>query len=123
MDANRIDKLSELVALRARRKLRGISHLRVVTPNNLRTEIPSAPARDELDAQTRDIMYSRIRDLAGMYNLWAIVRQETAATGGKIECLEDADLKKLRENLEQARECIIDDVPFDYAGLIKRSDS
>lgn len=113
-----LDKLAELVALRARQKLGMKAGLRLVGRENARREVPSAPTPGNLDAQSRDVLYRRIRDLSRMYWLAWLVRQETEHVGGVIECLCDDELLALRKKMEYARECRVEGVSFDDAGLV-----
>ena len=74
-----------------------------------------------LDPQTRDIIYSRIRDLARVYGLGLLIRQETAHCSSRIECLEDKELTALLQLMERARESIADGISIDEAGLVRRA--
>lgn len=121
MNHQDIDELARLVALRTRRKLGQRAGLRLVSTRNLRSEIPTAPPPGRLQPFERDIIYSRIRDLARIYGLGLLVRQETAHRSSRIECLEDDELLALLGTMERARECVMDGTPIDEAGLIRRA--
>jgi hypothetical protein len=115
-----VERLAQVVALRAQRKLGRKSSLRVVAAGNLHRELPDAPSPSLLDAITRDGYYARIRDLARMYWLAWLVRQETRHVAGVLESLGDDELMALAEKMEKARECRVEGIGFDEVpGLVR----
>lgn len=115
---DRIEQEAELLAKIVRRKLGAKAGLRLVNARNVRREVPTAPEPSRIDAQSRSIIYARIRDLAKMYWLAWLVRQETRAVGGVLECLDDDALLALLAKMERGRECRVEGVGFDEAGIV-----
>ena len=72
-----------------------------------------------VDPRRRDAVRSRIKDISRLYNLEWLIRQETIQWHRGINSLPDEDLIDLLSRIEQARECIVEGVSFDDAGLIR----
>lgn len=115
-----LERLAMIASLRAQRLLGKKPGLRVVGVGSPRREIPEPLPPDSLDSRSRDILYRRIRDLARMYRLAWLVRQETEHVGGTLESLTDEDLLALRGRMEYARECRVEGIGFDDAGLVRQ---
>lgn len=113
-DQERMQALSNMVAA-AINGAPARPRLQLVGRDDLKRE-PSG-----LDAVSRDVIYSRIRDLSRMYWLKWLVRQETEHVGGAMECLDDTELCSLRDKMERARECRVEGIGFDDAGLVRHT--
>jgi len=82
-------------------------------------DLPERKPRDVgMDAISREMHYRRIRYLAGAYRLQWLVDQACFACAN-IEDLGDAELIELHADMEKARECPIEDVSFEDAGLVR----
>lgn len=114
-----MEKLAELIALRAKSKLGQKAQLRVVGKRNLTTLLPDAKGADDASLAARARLYDRIRDAADLYNLWWLVRQETHSADGMLERLSDHELVDLMERIDRARDCILEGVAFDEVGLVR----
>ena len=115
-----VERLAEVVALRAKRKLGRKSSLRMVGVANLHKEVPGAPAPGLLDGPTRAVYFSQVRDRSRMYWLQWIVRQECAHYGRTLEEMEDEQLIALAKKMEQGWQCRVEGIAFDEVpGLVR----
>jgi hypothetical protein len=83
-------------------------------------ELPPKATESRIDHVTRDCIYRRVRDLARLYSLGWLLLQETMHVQAIMEQLPDEELLDLLARMEQARECLIDGVSFDDAGLVRQ---
>ncbi|MBB1060392.1 hypothetical protein [Marilutibacter spongiae] len=112
MDQQEIRALAREIAASRGGKVRAkVRHLSVV----------GSTVAPGLNALQRDVVYGRIRDLGNMYWLNWLIRQETAEVMGVMECLSDKELTQLLEKMERGRECRIEGIAFDEAGLVRES--
>lgn len=70
------------------------------------------------DSITRDSVLQRIRYLSKAYCLQWLIEQATF-NRANVDCLEDHELGALLRDMERARECLVDGVSFDDAGLVR----
>ena len=82
----------------------------------LRLIIPPTPKL--LDQIAREAHLRRIMHLKRFYRLEWLVDQETFNVAN-VSCLEDCDLIRLLNFMEHARECIVEGVSFEDAGLVR----
>lgn len=66
----------------------------------------------------RDAMLRRIRDLRRMFRLGWLVRQETFSAGG-LNDLDDEAIAQLLHRMERAKDCPVEDVSYEDAGLLR----
>ena len=85
----------------------------------LKPAVVACAQENSMDTVTRACIYSGIRDVANLYQLSWLVRQETKHVGFVLECLDDQALLELRARMYKARECILEGISFDDAGLIR----
>lgn len=71
-----------------------------------------------MDAIQREAHYRRIRYLASAYKLQWLVDQATWNVAN-LEDLSDEDLIELHRDMDRARECPVDDVSYEDAGLVR----
>lgn len=105
-----LDELAEVIAHRVKGARPAKPLLRVI----------AAPKPTLFDSITRGSILTRIRRLQKMYSLGWLVEQGTFNQPG-LDSLEDAALSALLQQMERARECIVDGVGFDDAGLIENT--
>lgn len=72
-----------------------------------------------MTALQRDALYARIRDIAQLYGLGWLIRQESMHVNGLMECLSDDDLTALMGKMDRAVEALMDGVPFAEVGLVR----
>jgi hypothetical protein len=117
-DKEKLEALARVIAT----ELRGMPRrpkLRVLRRDDVAQMVSAKPAPVGMDAVTRDGIYARIRDLARMYWLAWLVRQETRHAGA-LESLSDDELSALLEKMEKARECRVEGIGFDEVpGLVR----
>lgn len=90
-----------------------------VKPAKRRLAVVGKDSPPGLTPLQRDVLYTRIRDLGNLYWLNWLIRQETAHVFGVVECLGDDELRALMDKMDRGRECRVDDIAFDDAGLVR----
>ena len=118
-----IERMAQLVSLRAKRKLGTKATLRVVSSGNLHRELPGAPrpaAARAMDEITRESYCRLIRSYRRSWGAPMQLLIEQACVGLQgIEQLGDDDLKRLLRDMQRGLDCIRDDVSFEDAGLLR----
>lgn len=108
-----LDELNEILDARSGQGRTRRPKLRLITP----------PSPSLLDHIAREAHLKRIFHLKRAYRLDWLVDQATFSVAS-VSCLEDCDLIRLLNDLERARECILEGVSFEDVGLVRslRSD-
>lgn len=124
--SDRVERMAELVALRAQRKLGKKAGLRLVSAENLRRELPSAPPRGDaparvMDDVTRESRIRLIRSLSSAYRAFGfrLIIDQALVGKASIEALSDQEIIALHRALDRARECLRDGIDFEEAGLLR----
>lgn len=113
-DEIKLDALAIQIAERIQERRASRPKLKLIR----REDLPPAPS-NQIDPATRQFMCMRIRDMARLYSLGWLVRQESG--GVSLEALDDDQLRQVIRAVERAHQCIQDDVAFDAAGLVRFS--
>lgn len=75
------------------------------------------PKPELYDSITRDSILRRIRYLARAYGLkWQI--EQATFNRPNVDCLNDQELSALLRDMERGRECVLEGIGFDDAGLV-----
>lgn len=117
------DKLAELIALRAKRKLGPRASMRLVGRENLHREVPGAPQprpASTMDSVARESRLRFIRSLVHAYRplgLQLILDRALVGYAG-LDDLPDDSVIQLHKDLEHAMDCAREGVDFKDAGLI-----
>lgn len=112
-ERNKLGELAQLIRDRALNAPKAAPKLRLVQITQPESTAP------KMDAVSREARIRRIRWLARSYRLTWLMDQGTFHVPA-IECLEDAELCALLDDMERARECLQEGVPFHEAGLVRR---
>lgn len=128
MDLDReMDKLAELIALRAQRKMGVKPQLAVVgsakQPDSKQAQTSAAAEAQKpgrMDYLYRESHFRMIRHICRRWgcSMQVIIDQACFGLAG-IEQLPDEQLIQLHKDLERAQECMRDGVSFEDAGLLK----
>lgn len=119
-----MDKLAQLIALRAQRKMGVKPKLSVVgsaKPAEAKPEpLPAARPAMRMDVVLRESHYRMIRHFNRRWGASMQMLIDQACFGYMgIEQLPDDDLIQLHKDLERAEDCMRDGVSFEDAGLLR----
>lgn len=112
-ESKELEALAEALARKVRRDKRDKPKLTIV-------QVAPEARPKYYDAITRQSIITRVRYLCRAYHLKWLLDQETFNIAC-IECLDDGELRALLTDLERARECIAEGVPFEDAGLVRNT--
>jgi len=119
-----MDKLAELIALRAQRKMGAKPALALVrSERRPERQTPAemlAAAQTRMDVLVRESHCRMIRHLVRRWGgqMQVVVDQACFGLAG-IEQLPDDDLVQLHKDLERAQDCIRDGISFEDAGILR----
>ena len=112
MHANQqnLEKLAEALAAKVSRS---------TEPNSRpRLRLIEAAKPTIFDSITRDCILKRVRFLRRSYRLDWLVEQ-ASFNHASLDCLPDEQLSSLLKDMEAARECIAEGIPFEDADLVR----
>lgn len=95
-----------------------ISELQAERPKPV-LRLLQAPKTTLFDGITRLSIMDRVRTIARSYKDTRIVLEQATFDVPGLDFLQDEDLIALHRDMERARECLVDGIPFDEAGLIR----
>lgn len=106
-----LEALADALARKVKRHTGVTPHLQIVAT-------PKVRLAASMDSVTRMCAIRRIQMLARVYRLHILLEQGIFGLSN-IEQLEDDALRALLEDMERGRECVVEGVSLEEAGLIR----